>query len=466
MRYILALAALSILFVLQAIAAPLSLGEFAANELEAAGLPGVSYALVDQGTVTSSALGSAELGTDRPVTSDTPFQIGSISKSFTAIAILQLVEAGDVDLDGEVSQYLNPFQNTPAGAITIRQLLSHTSGYSTRQGNDPHTDRTESEDALSRQVDRIAQSAPVTAPGTNWDYSNANYILLGGVIEAVSGVRYERYIEANILVPLGMKNSFVGPSGISDRMATGHTPWFGSKRAIKDHKPSRAIAPAGGIIASANDLALYLDMLLNEEDDILSAESKALMMRPASDLSPFYGLGLALDPNEGTAYHAGTSPGTETLAVLLPSERKGVVVLVNAGSGMGFGETANLINGIAAQALGLEFERIGGTWGRKSLFLMFAALPLFFGAGVPQAWLGRERLRAKSGAVGAFSFWFPVLMSVALAWVTISLIPGLFGVSISTLSVFSPDFAIILWATAVTGVVWAVFRLFVYYSQV
>ena len=465
MRYFWAVILLAVFIASPSNATPPSLDDLAASELETSGLPGVAYAIVDNGAVTSGAHGTAELRTDKTLTPDTPFLIGSISKSFTATAILQLVEAGDVELDRKLSQYLAGFQGTPAEAITIRQLLSHSSGYSTRQGNDPHAREAGGENALSRQVERLATWSPVYAPGTRWDYSNANYTLLGGVIEAVSGSPYDRYIEANILAPIGMKNSFVADSGDLETVATGHTPWFGGKRPVQTFTPSRASAPAGGIIASANDLALYLGVLLNGEDDVISAENKALMMRPASDQSPYYGLGWALDPQGEVVYHAGTSPGTETLAILKPSEGKGVVVLVNAGSGMGFGETANLINAISAAAFEQPYRPVGGTWGRKSLFLMFAALPLVFGIGAIQAWLGRAGLRAKSGAFGAFSLWFPLLMTAALAWVTISLIPGLFGVSISTLGVFSPDLAIVLFATAVTGVLWAVFRLGVYYSQ-
>lgn len=285
------------------------------------------------------------------------------------------------------------------------------------------------------------------------------------MIEAVSGFKYGQYVKTNILEPIGMTSSFVGDGRTYENIAVGHTPWFGRKRPANDGKTTtaRAGAPAGGIIASADDLALYLEMLLNGKDDIISAESKDLMMQPASDQAPFYGLGWMLNPQAGTVYHTGTNRGTETIAIMVPAERKGVIVLVNAGSGMGFGESANLINGIRAHALGLEYARDQSSWGRKSLFLTFAVLPLLFCVGTIQAWLRRTGLRAKSGAFGLFSLWFPLLMTVALAWISVSLIPGLFGVSLSTLWVFSPDLALVLLATAVSGLVWSVFRLCVYY---
>ncbi|MEM7458429.1 MAG: serine hydrolase domain-containing protein [Pseudomonadota bacterium] len=464
MPYLLATIAMGIFVTLQAGFGSESLDGFVEDELRASALPGVAYAWVENGEVAGDAQGVADRGSGTAMSPDMPVPTGSISKSFTAIAILQLVESGEVELDGNLSRYLDVFSGRPAGAITIRQLLGHTSGYSTRQGNDTHQDRTDSDDAMMRQVDRMAEWELAYAPGTQWDYSNANYILLGAVIEAVSGLKYDRYVERRILEPIGMKNSFVGDGAIYPNIAVGHTPWFGGKRPVKGSKSSRVIAPAGGVVASANDLALYLAMLLNGTDDIISAQSKSLMMQPASAQSPYYGLGWMLNPQDGTVYHTGISPGVETLALLVPSERKAVVVLVNAGSGMGFGETGNLLNGISAHALGRDYVPDQSSLGRKSLFLMFAVLPLLFLVGTVQAWLRRSGLRAKSGVSGAFSLWFPLLMTLVLAWVCLFLLPNLFGVSLSTLGIFSPDLAIVLLATAVTGLIWAVFRLGLFYG--
>jgi len=466
MRYLIAFVILGVFSALHATSESHSLDEFIASELDAAGLPGMAYAFVDNGISVSGARGVVDIRTGEAVTPDTPFQLASISKSFTAVAILQLVESGHVELDGKLSLYLDVFQDSPGGAITLRQLLAHTSGYSTLQGNETDVENPGNEDALTRQVALIASWAPAYAPASRWDYSNANYVLLGAVIEAISELKYDQYIESMILQPIGMKNSFVGDGGTYDNVAIGHKPWFGRKRPTKDSqtRTARASAPGGGIIASANDLALYMEVLLNGEDDIVSAESKAMMMQSTSDQAHFYGLGWMLNPQDGTVYHTGTNPGNETLVILVPAERKGVVVLVNAGSGMGFGETGNLINGVSAHALGWDFVRDQSSWGRKSLFLTFALMPLLFGVGVIQVWFRRKGLRAKSGAFGLFSLWFPMFMTVALAWISISLIPNLFGVSLRTLGVFSPDLSIALLSTGLMGVIWAVFRLCVYYS--
>ena len=463
MRRIFILFILAMATALQATAQSGSIEDFIAAEMPNSGAPGLAYAVVDKGEFYSGEHGEVLIGSGRKITPDTPVVIGSISKSFTALAVMQLVEAGKIDLDAGISQYLNVFSGRAASAVTIRQLLSHTSGYSTLQGNDTRPGETEGADDLLRQVERIAQWTPAYAPGAKWDYSNANYYVLGALIEAVSGRDYAGYIETEILEPIGMEHSFVADGKSHDAIATGHRPWFGTKRPFHEGT-HRVTAPAGGVIASAGDVARYMAVMMNGEDDIISAESKAEMMRPADAASPYYGLGWSIDPENGTVFHTGTSPGTETLAILIPAERKGAVVLVNAGSGMGFGETADILYGVSTRALGLDYDGYQGRWSRQALFVAFVLSPLLFAVGILLSWFQRNELRAKSGLFGAFSLGFPLIMTLALAWTCLRLIPSLFGVSIETLQLFSPDLALTLILTAATGVMWAVFRLGVFYS--
>ena len=293
------------------------------TEMPASGVPGLAYAVVTDGEITSvGARGVLRRGGDASVTPDTPFVVGSISKSFTALAVMQLVESGEVDLDAEVSQDLDGFSGKPAGAVTIRQLLSHTSGFSTVQGNTSHTETAGGEDALARTVDGLADVTPDHEPGERWEYSNTNYQILGRVIEVVSGQEYQQYVTTQILEPVGMEHSFVADGEVHDAMATGHRPWFGTKRPLPENSTDRATAPQGGIIASASDLARYLQMMMNGQDDVLSAEGKAQMMRPASAASPFYGLGWFIDSGNRTVWHSGSTPGVETLATMVPTKKK------------------------------------------------------------------------------------------------------------------------------------------------
>ncbi len=187
MPRLVAVLALVFSFVVQAESPDDSIEGFIASEMNSSGAPGLSYAVVAEGEITSAAVhGVANAGSGTELTPETPFVIGSITKSFTAVAVMQLVEAGEVELDAQLSVYLDEFLGRPAGSITIRQLLGHTSGFSTLQGNASHTDTTDTNDELERHVAGLAEVEPDYEPGERWDYSNTNYQILGRVIEVVS----------------------------------------------------------------------------------------------------------------------------------------------------------------------------------------------------------------------------------------------------------------------------------------
>lgn len=349
------------------------------EEMRVSGAPGAAYAVVADGAVASEgARGVVRVGGDEPVTPETQFVIGSISKSFTALAVMQLVEDGRMDLDAPVSRDLEVFAGGPAAEVTIRQLLSHTSGYSTLQGNTRHGDVGGGPDELARQVDQVSRVAPAHLPGERWEYSNTNYQILGRVVEVVSGEDYETYVTTHILEPIGMSNSVVPDGRSHPSLATGHRPWFWTERPMSQNVLARGTAPAGGIVSSAGDLALYMQTMLNGEDDVLSAAGKALMMRPVGGASPFYGLGWFVDTGTGTVWHSGSTPGFETLATMMPARGQGVVVLVNSGSGIGFGETAGLRNGVTAQALGLPYDGEGPRLQPKAVFVGLVLLPFVY----------------------------------------------------------------------------------------
>ena len=442
-----------------------SIEDVVGRELGASGVPGLAYAVVAGGRITPVGVhGVVRSGGAREVTPDTAFVTGSISKSFTALAVMQLVEAGEVDLDAEVGHYLDGLAGRAAGAITVRQLLSHTSGFSTLQGNASHRDLTDADDELARLVDRLATTAPAHAAGDRWEYSNTNYQILGRLIEVVSGQSYQTYVASNILEPVGMEHSFVADGEIHESMATGHTPWFGTKRPLPTGVTERGTAPQGGIVASAGDVARYLLVMMNGRDDVLSAGGKALMMRPAGGASPFHGFGWFVDSDHGSVWHSGSTPGFESLATMVPAEGKGVVVLVSGGSGVGFGETAQLRNGITAAALGFDYDGEGSRVVQKTLFVALVLLPMIYLLSMVWAWRHRGEVRAKSGAFGLFSLWFPLLSTLGAAWVVLDLVPRLLGSPLRTISLFQPDLGLAMIAAAVTGVVWAVFRLAVAYT--
>ncbi|MBI1404214.1 MAG: serine hydrolase [Porphyrobacter sp.] len=423
------------------------------------GAPGLAYAVIDKGKFAAGARGTTLAGAGEPVTPDTPFLIGSVSKSFTALAVMQLVEAGTLDLDAGIGTYLDAFAGQPSGAITLRQLLSHTSGYSTVQGNGAHAD------TLATHAAMVARWTPAYSPGERWEYSNTNYHLLGAVIEAVTGEDFADHIERSILAPIGMTRSFVARGAEPDGVARGHRPWFGGKRAYTDREGGQVAAPAGGIFASANDLARYAAIMLDGRDDVISAAGKAEMLSPASAQSPFYGLGWFIDRQAGTAAHGGLVPGSEALLTMVPAERKAAIVLVNANGGIGFADNGALLNSITALALGREYRGEGSRVWPKATYAMMMLLPLLFVASMGWAWHRRERLRRKrvQGTPGLFSLWFPLATTPAMAAFLLAIVPGFFGGSLNTLLLYQPDFAACMIAAALTGPLWAMVRLMIAY---
>ncbi|MEP3420989.1 MAG: serine hydrolase domain-containing protein [Erythrobacter sp.] len=441
-----------------------SMDAFIAEEMLSAGVPGLAYGVTVEGEISGDQLGVLRSDEEAAVAPSTPFLIGSVSKSFTALGVMQLVEAGDAELDAPIGRYLDVYAGRPQSAITVRQLLSHTSGYSMLQGNMSQNDLTMDAASLSRRVANIAAMTPVSQPGETWEYSNANYQVLGRLIEVLSGQDYAAYTADNILSPIGMNDSFVHGPDNTDGMATGHRPWFWTKAPSNEVFTGRGSGPQGGIVASARDMARYLSVMMNGEDDVLSAAGKAQMMQPANDASPFYGLGWFVNTQDGTVYHSGSNPGYEALATMIPAEKKGVAVLTNAGSGIGFGGTIGLRNGITARALGRDYNGEASPLPQQATFVMLAALPILFVIAMIWAWAKRAAIRAKTGWSGRFSLWFPLVTTVGLAMAVFLIVPQAFGAPLHTIRLFVPDMGLAMIAGAVTGVTWAVWRLIIAYT--
>lgn len=197
------------------------------------------------------------------VTPQSPFVLGSTSKSFTAMAMMQLVEAGKLDLDATVHQYLPWFEladQDAAARLTVRHLLTHTSGLSTNAYFGLSIDEETTKESVVRQLKSVMPSTP---PGDRFQYSNTNYVILGLIVESVSGQTFERYIQEHIFQPLGMAHSFTAQeSARGNGLSHGHQYLFGFPVARSfPHNPSEI--PAGFIISSAQDMGRYLLAVMN-----------------------------------------------------------------------------------------------------------------------------------------------------------------------------------------------------------
>src|SRR5438477_12110806 len=179
------------------------------EEIQQGHLPGFAIGVVKNGKlIYAKGFGVAKLGATTPITSKSLFHMASVTKTFVATAVMQLVEKGKIDLDAPLVRYLPYFRlnDERYRAITIRQVLSHTSGIPDTVNY--HWDKPEYDaGALERFVRSIADQKLVFAPGEKFAYSNTAYDILGDVIAKVSGESFEDYVQHNILTPLGMKDS-------------------------------------------------------------------------------------------------------------------------------------------------------------------------------------------------------------------------------------------------------------------
>ncbi len=239
---------------------------FVQAEMQAVGIPGLALAIVHGDEIVyQKGFGVAD-PTGRPVTPQTPFNIGSVSKAFTALTVMQLAEAGKLELDAPVQRYLPWFRVVDAEAstrITILDLLNHTSGIPTSAGND-YADKDDiSDQALEHRV-RAMNNVELDRPvSSSFEYSNANYDILGLIVQVVSGQPYEQVVRQNIFIPLDMKNSFSShQEAIQHSAAIGYRMWFGFPFPYSETAP-RAHLPSGQQFSSVEDLAHLLIAHLN-----------------------------------------------------------------------------------------------------------------------------------------------------------------------------------------------------------
>jgi len=319
--------------------------------------PGLSVVVVKDGAVVyDQAFGWADGPSRLPAGPDTVYHWWSMTKVATAIAVLQLHDANLLDIDDPVRDYLPFFQPTldgsPASPITIRQVLRHTSGL-------PDTipamiGWVHYEDEIYNQTELLQKHLPAYnrlkfAPDTRFAYSNLGYLVLGAVIEAASGQRYEVYIQEHLLTPLGMNHtSFLYTSQMSGQIAAGSHPVLSMytpllpflldmKALVRERAGSLLwfnpvyidTSPPSGLIGPANDVALLAVALLNR-DSILSPESHALLLPQGPSLTG-RPLGWAEYSTGHRLWvgHSGGGPGFATIMRLYPEENLAIILMAN-----------------------------------------------------------------------------------------------------------------------------------------
>jgi len=316
------------------------LGQFIDQNMKAFNIPGIAVAVTNrEEQIYESIHGFSDVAAEKPLSPEMLFEIGSIGKSFTSIAILQLVEEGILDLHEPITRYLPWFSvNSSNEPITIHHLLSHTAGIIAGPDfpGDPHY-----------EVWSLRKTEVAVPPGTFFHYSNTGYKTLGVILEDILGQPYEDIIQERILDPLGMSSTVpIVKNDTRDRLVVGYEAYY-------DDRPlslSRPLAPAtwlehaegaGSIASTVADMSIYLRMLLNHgkgpQDRILSEDSFELMTTPVIESAgegkeSCYAYGLVTRELDGHTcfYHGGGMVGYYAFIFLDMEDGLGSVVLMNA----------------------------------------------------------------------------------------------------------------------------------------
>lgn len=333
---------------------------FIESRCEFARIPGVSIAIVQGDRILYIRGYGVADSRGRSITPQMPFMIGSLSKSFTALAIIQLVEAGKVELDQPVQRYLPWFRvadEQASNEITVRQLLNQTSGLSFRSGRLLLADSYAGADAIERHVRLLASQRLSHQPGTQYEYSNANYNTAGLIVEVVSGLSFEEYVQRNIFEPLSMRHSYASLDDAKrGGLPWGHRTWFGWPVGAPGLPFIRGELPAGALMSSAENMAHWLIAHLNEGryegKSVLSPNGVATLHAPPP--GGWYAMGWAHSRvgDQPTLTHLGDTAGFHAQMVLVPSAGLGVVSLINVNNQLDHSSLMGLADGVASIALG------------------------------------------------------------------------------------------------------------------
>ena len=318
-------------------------------------VPGVAVGVLHGDEEEAAGFGITSAEHPLEVDGDTLFQIGSITKTFTATAAMRLVEQDRLDLDEPIRTYLPDlrlFDEATASAVAMRHLLSHTGGWV----GDYFDPITPGDDALALMVARLDHLEQLTPLGETWSYNNAGFYIAGRVIEVVTGKTFEAALQELVLDPFGLERSFFFAEDVmTHRFAVGHHRDGTVARPWPIGRPSAAV---GGVISSVRDLLRYASLQLGESE-LLSAESVAEMRRPHADVvgllgAEQVGLGWYLAARDGRTFlsHGGATNGQQARLVVVPEERFAFAALTNHDDGGALG--GELLASVLEGVLGIE----------------------------------------------------------------------------------------------------------------
>ena len=427
------------------------------EQMNGLGIPGMALGIVQDGQIAHvQGYGVAD-SSGRTVTPQTPFYIGSLTKSFTALAVMQLVEAGKIDLDAPVQTYLPWFEladKEASAKITVRNLLNQTTGISGKDGSRDVYSQQGLEDEV-RGLTTIQLTQPV---GETWQYSNVNYNIAGLIVEKVSGQSYADYVTEYIFAPLDMRHSYAShPPALADGLSAGHLYMFGHAFERELVRPP-AHLPSGQLIASAMDLTHYAIAHLNDgrygDAPLLSPQGIAELHAPAIPAvgDRQYAMGWFVSTWDGipAIWHDGNDGVFHSIVMLMPERGSGFVLLANAFGLEQATQVDEIAKGVVSLLNGKPPVAVALPISNRFLYWTVLLMPLLQIVGIAYSW----RYWRNKG-VGHIIFTMILYSSSAL--LCLFGVPVMLGHTIwSGIRFAWPDLAYGLIAGAVLGIGWSV----------
>lgn len=412
-------------------------------------IPGAAVGIVHQDHVFMKGYGQIN-SKGRDMTPQTPIHLGSTTKSITATAIMQLVESRKLNLDDPVVKYLPDFSfddRASSSAITVRQLLNQTSGVAGPTGG---SDYLNDRQTASEFVNKLKHSSLSMHPGEGFQYAEVNYVLLGQIVEAVSGQTYASYIEKNIFQPLDMVHSYTTKKdALQGGLSDGFRTWFGFP--IKTDLPhAKQYLSASGLYSCVEDLTHYVSIYLNngryQGTSVISDESLLEITQPAVSLEhPVgYSYGMGWFVGKEDIVHDGRPTNYYSVIVMEPQTKRGVVLLANVNNRL---ITAEYMMPMAYDILRADagIENAESSFGFRQMYRVLN-LALFFMIAFPLYRLirlvriiSKRDLHRKRGLISTITFVLPETFCFAAVLSLLLWLLNSYGVSLSIAFLGQPD---------------------------
>lgn len=431
--------------------------KFVKYSQDKANLPAISIGIVQGDKLVYKKSYSENIN----ISTESLYFIGSLTKSFTALAIMQLVEQGKITLDDSVQKHLPWFEiknKKDIKDITIKTLLNQTSGFSTYEGL-KNFDNFDSDKMVLENTIRELKSVNLkTKPSTSFEYSNINYQILGLIIEKVSGKSYEEFLKKNIFNKLVMNNTYASMDNIDkDTLAKGHFLYFG--QAIEKQYPfNHAMLPAGYIISNVEDMAKYLLAHINKEEKLLNKQSFQKLHTPSATLVKdkiHYSFGWFVDTSEQESYlnHFGSTPGYSSSMIVFPKRKLGIIVLINTTSyTLGTMQINNLAGGI------IDIIDAKALKEHKADLISIGTYLLLFGLIILQLFL-LNRSRKKLKTINSYkALILPFIFDSFIVVLLYFIIPRGYNLTFNGFLMFTPDVAYMMLVSIFLAIYWGVFR--------